>query len=342
MLEPFRPILSLLQLTRIALALAVVSNCWLTVFLAVYIEPAEGRSAILEHLPLPLSLLWAAIVAIGLHIHGVAMNDALDARHDRLFSPQRPIPAGHVRRTSAVVVAIIGLLGAIVAGAFLGQEAILLTALAAGVLLFFNATGKYLPAAGILALALTRMITMLIPNAHLGFAWPLWMTMTHVAAASALGHLLEDKRPHLVRREIHRLAIGWAIGTATIVAFMLWRGTILAYGRPFIWIGPAIAGTIFFIVSWIVVVRVNRLNASPDSDPLHRRHLAQSYIRLSILWLIVYDAAWLFSAGLILPGLLHLTLFVSVYVILYLMGPITFAIGEKPEYRIDPRSTEMK
>ena len=333
-MPPIAQIMPLLHLMRIALALAVVSNCWVTVFLAVYVEPADGRSMVLEQLPLGMALLWAALVALGLHVYGVSLNDVLDARHDRLFSPQRPIPAGHVRRSSAVIIAIIGLLIAMVAGAFLGHEAILLTVLAAGGLLFFNATGKFLPAAGILALALIRMMTMLIPNAHMGFAWPLWMTMTHVAAATALGHLLEDKRPTLDRREILRLAIGWTVGTAVIISFMAWRGTILAYGRPFIWIGPAIAGAIFIAISAAFVIAARRRQVSQTIDHDAQRHSARAYTSLAILWLIVYDAAWLFCAGLLIPGLIHLALFSSVYVILYLNGPLRRLIGLRPRYRI--------
>ncbi len=341
-MPPIAQIMPLLRLTRIALALAVLSNCWVTVFLAVYVEPAEGRSVVLEQMPLGMALLWAALVALGLHVYGVSLNDVLDARHDRLFSPQRPIPAGQVRRGSAVIVAIVGLLIAMVAGAFLGHEAILLTALAAGGLLFFNATGKFLPAAGILALALIRMMTMLIPNAHMGFAWPLWMTMTHVAAASALAHLFEDKRPTLDRREILRLAIGWALGTAVIVLFMTWRGTILAYGRPFIWIGPAIAGAIFVAISARFVILARRRQAARAVDHEAHRQSARSYARLAILWLIVYDAAWLFCAGLLIPGLLHLALFGSVYAILYLNDPIRRLIGPPPRYRIsiEPEARE--
>jgi 4-hydroxybenzoate polyprenyltransferase len=309
------------------------------IFLAVYLEPPAGRSGTLETMPLAVALLLGAVVAVGLHICGVALNDVLDARHDRLFSPQRPIPAGRVRRTSAVVVAFVGLIAAVAGALFLGHEAILLCLLAGAGILFFNATGKHLPAAGILALALIRLINMLIPNAQLGFAWPLWMTMTHVAAATALGWRLEDKRPRLERREVIRLAIGWSLGTAMIVGYMLWRGTILAYGRPFIWIGPAIAGAIFFAVSWVVVARATRLRSAGDG---RRRELGRAYMRLSILWLIVYDAAWLFCAGLIVPGLLHLMLFVSVYVILYLMGPIRQVIGETPRYRIDMTPAQAK
>src|SRR5689334_9902505 len=101
-----RQILSLMQLTRIALALAVISNSWLMIFLAFHIEPASGRTREMETLPLAMALALGAVVAVGLHVYGVALNDVLDARHDRLFSPQRPIPAGRVRRTIAVVVAV--------------------------------------------------------------------------------------------------------------------------------------------------------------------------------------------------------------------------------------------
>jgi len=333
-MPPLPQLLPLIHLTRIALALAVVSNCWLTVFLAIYIEPESGRTAVLSEMPLLMALLWTAIVALGLHIYGVALNDVLDARHDRLFSPQRPIPAGHLRRSSAVIIAIVGLLIAMVTGALLGHEALLLTALAAAGLLFFNATGKYLPAAGILALALIRMMTMLIPNSHMGFAWPLWMTMTHVAAATALAHLLEEKRPTLDRREILRLAVGWALGTAAIIAFMAWRGTILAYGRPFIWIGPAIAGAIFTGISAFFVIHTRKRQSITPIDHESQRRAARAYTRLAILWLIVYDAAWLFSAGLVMPGMLHLGLFSSVYFILYLTGPLRRMIGPTLRYRL--------
>ncbi|MEX2215051.1 MAG: UbiA family prenyltransferase [Phycisphaeraceae bacterium] len=328
MFQPWRQVVGLIQLTRFALALAVVSNCWLTVFIARNFEPLEGRSQVLMELPLLVALLLAAAVAGGLHIYGFALNDVLDARHDRLFSPHRPIPAGQVRRSSAVIVAVVGLLAAILAAAFLGQVAVLLCILAALGVLFFNATGKFLPAAGIFALAIIRALSMLIPNPPLGFIWPIWLMVTHIMATTALGHILEEKRPRLTKGEIAWLATAWAFVTAGMVVYMIWRSTILAYGRPFIWIGPAIAGGLFILISAIMVRQA-------DEPGAPRRVIGRQYMRLSILWLVVYDAAWLFAAGLFWPGMLHLVLFSSVYIALYVMGPLRAAMGPKPGYRLD-------
>jgi hypothetical protein len=235
-----------------------------------------------------------------------------------------------MRRTSAVVVAIAGLLLAILAASFLGHDALMLCLVAGAGALFFNASGKHLPAAGIFALAMIRGLNMLLPNPFLGFAWPVWLMMTHVLASTALGYILEDKRPRLTAKEIWLLFFGWAAATGLMVAVMFDRGTILAYGRPFIWIGPAVAGAAFILISALMVRRSDQPNAP-------RRQIGRAYMRLSILWLIVYDAAWLFCAGMIAHGLLHLALFASVYVILYMLGPLSQIIAPMPAYRLDLR-----
>src|SRR6185369_8951096 len=123
----------LLELARVPLVFTAISNAWVVIFLTgTEADPSPAHvNPALNQWPLWADLLLGLGVAAGLHTYGVALNDMLDARHDRVFSPTRPIAAGGLGHTSGIVMAVLSLLAALTASVFLGQAAILLTLLAA-------------------------------------------------------------------------------------------------------------------------------------------------------------------------------------------------------------------
>jgi len=145
----WQKMVSLLQLTRLALVFTAVSNSWLMIFLAYGLEPQTRRNTgLLQDYPLWAFLILGAAVAAGLHTYGIALNDLLDARYDRLFSPHRPLAAGRVGQNTAVVLCVGSLLLASTAAIFMGKASTLLFLLAAALVLFYNLLGKFVPAAG--------------------------------------------------------------------------------------------------------------------------------------------------------------------------------------------------
>jgi 4-hydroxybenzoate polyprenyltransferase len=297
-------LLSLLRLIRIELVFASISNVWVIVFLSRAIEPLAYRNPAFDQLGLPMVLLLAAVLAGGLHVYAMVLNDVLDLRHDRVFNPHRPIAAGRVSLATSLVAAMLGLIVAVFAAVFLGTGAVFLTLLAAAGVVFFNTFGKYLPAVGITALGLIRVASMFAPNPRLGYAWPIWLAMTHTMGAAAVAHRLRGKRPRLHAGGWWWLCAGWAFWTMALVFWIRYREQLEPTDYPVLWLGPIIAGLAFL---GFVAVQWPRLR----SPIRHRQHVGARFARLAMHWLILYDVGWLISAGLFGPSLLHLSLFAA-------------------------------
>lgn len=290
--------LSLLDRGRVAFLLASVGNIWLITFLSAMLEPQGFRNPAIAALGLPLALLLAAVVAVGLSICGMALNDVLDVYHDRTFAPQRPLPRGIFSRRTAITLAMGCLLLAIAAAVPFGKISVWLTLLAAGGVLFYNLTGRFVPAVGIVTLGLLSGLTMIIVNPMLSFAWPVLLVMTHVMAVATLRHWLADKRPALARVDGWGICLGWMFWTLLALAIMTVRtrdNHALAAGvidqAPLIWLGPAIALALFIIIAWRLIARGQRHREA-------QRHIAEQLTALAGLWMLLYALGWLLFANL--------------------------------------------
>src|SRR5688572_18913735 len=189
-------IVTAIQLTRLTMAFGAVSDVWFVILLTKYDESSALYSYLPVHdMSLAVALLAGLIVALGLFAYGASLNDVLDVRHDTAFSPDRPIPAGRIRVGQAIVVTVGALLVAMLGGVSLGKESAGVTLLTATGILFYNAAGKFIPAAGITTVGLIHAAHMLIPNHQLQFTLPVWLVMTHAMVIAALVHHLEQKRP---------------------------------------------------------------------------------------------------------------------------------------------------
>ena len=100
-------ILDAFQLTRLSLAFGAVCELWLVTLLT----RADPRYVHLPvyHMPLWKALFATGLVAIGLFAFAASLNDLLDIRHDRQFSPERPLAAGRIRTSSAAMVSFASL-----------------------------------------------------------------------------------------------------------------------------------------------------------------------------------------------------------------------------------------
>ena len=292
----------LLALTRPDVLPALVSGLWLMVFLAFDIEPADRRNPALDAMGQALALACSAVIAGGLGVFMMAMNDALDARHDRAFQPDRPIPSGQVTQRAAFGLAMAGLLASLGAAVALGPVSIMLALAAAGAIVFYNVAGRFVPAVGIVTLGLVVGLLVVIPNPRLAFAWPILLTMTHVIASATLRYWLAGKRPRLSPIDAWGICMGWAFWILVVLVLTRVRAKGVSH-EPLdaVWVGPTLAAVGFVLLTWLLL--------GPSAlIPHARRGTAARFTRLATAWLILFNSSWLLSAGLWWQGIVLLFL----------------------------------
>ncbi|MDH3583988.1 MAG: UbiA family prenyltransferase [Phycisphaerae bacterium] len=268
-------------MSRLPLVFTAIANIWLVTLLS--------RSAALGDGTWPhwTILALTAAVATGLYVFGMTLNDVLDSRHDRTFAPARPIPSGRISPGAALALGIAALLLALAATLPLGRTSTLTALICAALILLYDAAGKHVPALGLLLLGIIRAVHMLIADPSLAFCWPVWLTLSHVVALSTICYRLEDKRPALSPRAGWLVLGSWAFMTMGMVAWMSHVDGLWFPRAPWIWLAPTAAALLFLAFA---------------ARLLHRAKAARSagggLMKLGLLWLIVYDAAWLLGAGL--------------------------------------------
>ena len=286
-------LLALLQLTRAGLALTALSNIWLVLWLDRYLNPLHAMR------DLWVDLLSTAAVALGTYTFGMTLNDLMDARRDRLIHPDRPLPSGRLSPATAAAIVVGSLLVAIAGSIPLGTHSTFLALATATLILFYNGPGKHVAGLGILLLGIIRALHMLIAAPEIGFLWPAWLALTHVAGVSALCHRLEEKRPPLIGAHVWLLTLGWAFLSLGVIGWMGREGQLTLPNHPWALIWPGAAAVAFLIPLSIILSR------SPDP-----RRAGRTLMKLALAWLILYDASWLASLRLYTPALIHASLLI--------------------------------
>jgi len=314
-------IVTAIQLTRLTIAFGAVSDIWFVVLLTRanddYIMVDVYRMALFP------ALFSGAVVAVGLFAYGASLNDVLDVRHDSAFSPERPIPAGRIKVGQAIVVTVGSLIVAVLGGAGMGTWSVCITLITAAGLLFYNATGKYIPAVGVLTIGLVHAAHMFIPNHELSFTLPVWLVMTHAMAISAIVHVLEDKRPRIQMRALVATVVGWIFWSAAILGAGaiseggLWPADASLSGVIY----PIIAVVGFCIVSWWKTSHVKG------------RAAAEKLKRYGAMWQSLYGAAWLMALGLEVEALWIGLFAVAGFATMTLLKELTGLTGNPITYR---------
>ena len=321
MAEAIARILPVLQLTRIALVFTAVSDIWVIALLS-HAYPELGAE---PGLPLAALLVCTAAVAVGTYAFGMVLNDVMDARHDRVFAPGRPIPSGRIGHGGAIAIAIGALLVAVAGSVPLGAISTMLCLLSAALILFYDTVGKNLAGTGVVTLGLIRAMNMLNAAPSLGYVWPIWLTMSHVIGLSAAGYRLEGKRPLLEGRSVWVVVGGWALGTVGLLVWMDHRGVAGPDGGAWLWVGPLVAAVLFIIIA------MRTVRGAPS-----RRTGGGLLMKRGLLWLIVYDAAWLLGGGLWWQGALVGSLLPLAWGMMMLTRHLKVLVGEAPTFRRDP------
>jgi hypothetical protein len=269
------------------MAYGAIADVWLVILLT-RADPAFAD------LPASQAPLWVAMaaglcVAVGLFAFGASLNDVLDARHDRAFSPDRPIPAGRIRPDQAAIVTSVCLAAAALAGLVFGPAAVVVLLIVALGIVFYNGFAKHVPALGFVVIGLLHAAHMVIPNHEFVFTLPIWMSMTHATCIAMLVHRLENKRPAASAASILVASAGWAFWSAILLGWGWWHtGGAWPLDTP-IW--PGVAWPVLAVVCFAVVAvaKTRGQDGSIASEKLRR---------YGAMWQSLYAVAWCAALGL--------------------------------------------
>ena len=276
-----------MQLTRLTMAYGAIADLWLVVLLS-RVDPAY-RDLPVSTLPLAVALFASLVVAIGLFTFGASLNDVLDARHDRAFSPERPIPAGRIRPHQAAIVTSICLALATLGAALFGIHAVAIMALTALGIIFYNGLGKYVPSVGFVTIGLVHAVHMAIPNDQFAFTLPIWLSMTHATFVAILVHRVEDKRPTPTRRAWLGTALGWSFWSVILLGWGWWRtdGVWPLGTTPW----PGLVWPLLALMSFAGV-------AFMKTRGQERAVASEKLRRYGAMWQSLYAVAWFAALGL--------------------------------------------
>lgn len=314
MLGPFsQRILTLLQLTRMALVFTAIADSAAEVLLRAAKAGEMANRSYLDELDLKC-LAAMAITSVGLYGFGMSLNDIIDRRRDSRLAADRPLPSGRVRLVTAHTICAGLALMAICGGAAYahwteptGMMSLMLMAVTGMVITFYDFAGKYLVALGLLSLGVIRLLHAMIafPQLELLVVWHPLLLLDHVALLSAVGYHWEQKRPPLGPTHwwtviggllginlLMIVGIGWKRGDETL------GGLPKALDMRTALLLPAAAIVVFIGIAYVIRKR------NPVS-----REAGQKLMLYGLLWLIVYDAAFVagyvsWAAGLALLTLL--------------------------------------
>ncbi len=280
------------------MAFGAITDLWLIVILSRSRDDYHYMPV--ATMPLAQALICSAVTAVGLFSFAAALNDLLDAKHDRIFSPHRPIASGDIGAVQAFFVAIASLLLALVGVLSFGFGALFIALLIAGGTLFYNGTAKYIPGVGLLTIGLLHAGHMLIPNDQFTFTLPAWLAMTHATAVATIMHFMQAKRPGLSRRAFWMLVIGWVICSVVIIGFGILQSRDGFWPESTPWYGPIFPALALLAFIPVVIRKIKRAQSPTIA--------AEKVARYGALWQSLFAASWLFSWGEFLWGLVALAI----------------------------------
>jgi hypothetical protein len=280
-------LLTLLQLTRMALVFTAVADGLCTLLLAARARAGAGGS-LAQHVS-GGQVFWAVAVSAGLYGFGMSLNDIIDRKRDASVAAGRPLPSGRIGLTAAHAVCAVLLLLALAGGTFYSMGrgswmSLVLVVFTAMLISFYDLAGKYLVAPGLLTLGLIRLFHALVPAPYVPLLWHPLLLLNHVAILSAVAYHWEEKRPPLTRS--HWLAVfgGLLAIDVAAVGFLLSRHE--ARPHPALRIGPELAAPLIAAGAFVVVALLVRRRSATS------REAGQKLMLYGLLWLIVYDACF--------------------------------------------------
>ncbi|MEM8875799.1 MAG: UbiA family prenyltransferase [Planctomycetota bacterium] len=305
-------LLSVLQLTRMALVFTAVADAQAALLLA---GRWEWQTSVA-----------AAGMSVGLYGFGMTFNDIVDQRRDAQIAKTRPLPSGRLRPVTAHLLAALLLIAGLGFGAWLAtmmpdfRMTLTLVVATAVLIAFYDLAGKYLVAPGLLALGMIRFFHAVVPASPLPVELHALVLLHFVAALSAVCYGLEQKRPLL--RPLHVMLV--LAGLAVMDAAILYRRGLAIFEMPPLAVASLLFALLGFAVAGGWLVSVTR-----DSRALGKRLML-----VGLLWLIVLDAAFVLGHVGIVPALCILALLPIAYGCVVLMrawGSVV-ELSRKPDF----------
>lgn len=274
---------TLLQFTRMALVFTAISNAWASMLLQ-----AHGTQTRIQP--------WYAVamtgVSIGLYSFGMALNDLIDRRRDKQMAPGRPIPSGRMSVRAGHVVCFLLALFAVLCGMWIyalrpdQSVSLLLVLWTILLIIFYDFAGKYLVGLGLLTLGLIRFFNAAIAAPSLAIPWQAILLLVHVTILSTVCYYLEGKRPALTRRHIFFVAFGLVAIVGTLIWLLVDHRRDMGSWLTMLWVTPGLLWPWTAVLLFALVAIITRWLVP---DP---RRAGRSIMLYGLLWLIVYDAAF--------------------------------------------------
>jgi hypothetical protein len=320
-------LLPVLQLTRMALVFTAIADAVCAFLL---LHSARGT-------PVPWGqLAWIVGISVGLYGFGMSLNDIIDRRRDRTIAPHRPLPSARVGVTTAHLICG-GLFTLAIGSAAMYSHAtgiwfsLGLALFTASLIYFYDVAGKYLVAPGLLSLGLIRFFHSTIPAPQFPVVWQPLLLLNHVALLSAVAYAMEEKRPALTRAHWLTVIGGGAVVDVAVVGLIIDRrlerndGDWLAVANVTPWLLLPLAPVVAFVALAVMVVR-----RSPTG-----RAAGQAIMLYGLLWLIIYDAAFVTAYVGWAQGLAILLLAPVAYLAVQAMRwwSAIVAVSQRPVYK---------
>ena len=306
-------ILSLLQLTRMALVFTAIADGAAEVVLRhqLGVDPAGAAWPLPPHVWYQLGAM--AVTSIGLYGFGMTLNDIIDRRRDSGVAAHRPLPSGRVRLLTAygvcTALAIIALLGGAAyarltpdTGWSLSFPLVLLTGL---LITFYDVGGKYFLTTGLISLGAIRFLNAAVAAPWLPIVWHPLLLLNHVAILSRVAYGWEEKRPVLQQKQRWGFVAALVGMDVLAIAFIAWRrgGGNPAELLPSLDVRPGLLIPLAAVALFVGVGGFVRWRYPVARDA------GQKLMLFGLLWLIVYDAAFVvgyasWQAGVVLLMLL--------------------------------------
>lgn len=301
-------LLAVLQFTRLALVFTAISNAWASLLLRAAAQSPEDFASAFD----PEHLAAMTLASIGLYGFGMSLNDVIDRRRDATIAADRPLPSGRLPLNEARAICLLLLAAGLGGGVWLAsmqpdarvaRMTLLQTLGVATLIAFYDLAGKYLISLGLLTLGLIRFFHAAIADPTLSMPWHPLLLLDHVAILSALAYAWEQKRPLLTRRHFVYVVAGLLVINAGLIATLLdRRGDRPGGWKAALEIGPELCWPIAAVVGFFFVVLIIRAR--------HRdsRVAGKVLMLFGLLYLIVYDAAFVAGSVGLLPAAILLLL----------------------------------
>jgi hypothetical protein len=286
----------LLQLTRMALVFTAISNSLCTLLLMTRrLHPGPWSLELLSW----RRVLLVIAISTGLYSFGMSLNDIIDRRRDRELAAHRPLPSGRIGVAAAhLACALFGILALFAAALYTrfysaSPMPLILVVFTGLLITFYDFAGKYLVALGLLTLGLIRFFHAIIPAPGIPLLWHPLLLLNHTTILSLVAYKWEQKRPPLTRVHWWTVLGGLALADALLIGLYAARAQLHHQPSPAsiiaaLWIRRALiaplAAALVFVLLGIFIRR-----------RLRERQAGQVLMLYGLLWLIVYDVA--FVAG---------------------------------------------